>query len=46
MKNREPIAVVGMAGLFPGAKDLNTFWHNIINKVDATIDVPEGRWIV
>ena len=46
MKNREPIAVVGMAGLFPGAKDLNTFWHNIINKVDATIDVPEDRWIV
>jgi PfaB family protein len=46
MQNRKPIAVVGMAGVFPGAKDLNTFWHNIINKVDATTDVPEDRWIV
>jgi PfaB family protein len=40
-----PIAVVGMAGLFPGALDLDTFWQNIVNKKDAVIEVPPGRWI-
>ena len=46
MKKRTPIAVVGMACLFPGAPDLNTFWQNIVNKVDATVEVPSDRWIV
>ncbi|MGD9383122.1 MAG: beta-ketoacyl synthase N-terminal-like domain-containing protein, partial [Desulfobacterales bacterium] len=46
MKKRTPIAVVGMACLFPGAPDLNTFWENIINKVDTTVEVPPDRWIV
>ncbi len=42
---KTPIAVVGMAGLFPGASDLDTFWQNIVNKVDTTGEVPPGRWI-
>ncbi|RZB32385.1 MAG: hypothetical protein SRB2_04390 [Desulfobacteraceae bacterium Eth-SRB2] len=46
MKKRTPIAVVGMACLFPGAPDLNAFWQNIVNKVDATVEVPRDRWIV
>jgi acyl transferase domain-containing protein len=46
MNNKPPIAVVGMAGLFPGAPDLDTFWQNIINKVEATREVPKNRWIV
>ena len=46
MKKRTPIAVVGMACLFPGAPDLNTFWQNIVNKVDATVEVPRDRWIL
>lgn len=46
MKKRTPIAVVGMACLFPGASDLNTFWQNIVNKVDTTVEVPPDRWIV
>jgi len=46
MKKSTPIAVVGMACLFPGAPDLNTFWQNIVNKVDATVEVPRDRWIV
>ena len=45
MNNRQPIAVVGMAGVFPGASDLDTFWQNIINKVDTTSEVPRDRWI-
>jgi PfaB family protein len=44
-KKKIPIAVVGMAGLFPGAPDLDTFWQNIVNKKDTAIEVPVGRWI-
>ena len=39
------IAVVGMAGLFPGASDIDRFWENIINRVDASGNVPRNRWI-
>ncbi|UCF93943.1 MAG: hypothetical protein JSW39_07220, partial [Desulfobacterales bacterium] len=42
----EPIAVVGMAGMFPRAPDLDLFWQNIIDQVDATEDVPTERWIM
>jgi PfaB family protein len=45
MKNRIPIAVVGMGGVFPGAVDLETFWHNIINKIDSTCEIPKDRWL-
>ena len=45
MNQPPPIAVVGMAGLFPGASDLATFWENIIGKVDTAAEVPENRWI-
>ncbi|MCB0971952.1 MAG: acyltransferase domain-containing protein, partial [Acidimicrobiales bacterium] len=40
----EPIAIVGMAALFPGAPDLDAFWRNVVEGVDATTDVPEARW--
>jgi acyl transferase domain-containing protein/3-hydroxymyristoyl/3-hydroxydecanoyl-(acyl carrier protein) dehydratase len=41
----DPIAVVGMAGLFPGALDIGTFWSHICAKFDATAEVREERWI-
>ena len=44
MNTSAPIAVVGMAGLFPGAANLDIFWHNIVNKVSAVVDVGEARW--
>ncbi len=40
----EAIAIVGMACTFPKAPDLTTYWHNIINKVDAIADAPADRW--
>lgn len=39
-----PIAIVGMACLFPGAADLEGFWRNIVDGVDAISDVPPERW--
>jgi acyl transferase domain-containing protein/phosphopantetheinyl transferase (holo-ACP synthase) len=41
---RGNVAIIGMACLFPGAPNLDTFWHNIVNKVDAITDVPPERW--
>ncbi|MDQ1376574.1 MAG: hypothetical protein QOE15_747 [Acidimicrobiaceae bacterium] len=38
------VAIVGMAALFPGAPDVETFWHNIVNRVDSVTDVPATRW--
>ncbi|MBE0478691.1 hypothetical protein IBX65_06180, partial [Candidatus Aerophobetes bacterium] len=32
------IAIVGMACIFPGAKDLSQFWFNIVNGVDFTTE--------
>ena len=46
MKSPLPIAVVGMAGLFPDAANLDIFWHNIVNKKSSVIDVDEDRWAV
>ena len=44
MNQNNPIAVVGLAGFFPGAGDIDIFWQNIINKVDATAEVQPHRW--
>jgi PfaB family protein len=46
MKYKEPIAVVGMSGLFPAAFNLEQFWRNIIDKVDAADMVSADRWSV
>ena len=46
MSQKKPIAVVGMAGLFPGARNIEIFWQNILNGVDACGEVHPGRWRV
>ncbi|WP_246563755.1 beta-ketoacyl synthase N-terminal-like domain-containing protein [Streptomyces roseirectus] len=33
-----------MSVLFPGAPDLDTYWRNLRDGVDAIGDVPAGRW--
>lgn len=35
------VAIIGMAGLFPGAPDVETFWENIVAGVDAIGDPPD-----
>lgn len=43
-KGQGDIAIIGMACLFPGAPDLDTYWHNILSKVDAITDPPPEAW--
>ncbi|UXI65991.1 SDR family NAD(P)-dependent oxidoreductase [Tahibacter amnicola] len=38
------IAVIGMAGRFPMAKDLDSFWDNIANGRDCISEIPLSRW--
>jgi acyl transferase domain-containing protein/NAD(P)H-dependent flavin oxidoreductase YrpB (nitropropane dioxygenase family)/NAD(P)-dependent dehydrogenase (short-subunit alcohol dehydrogenase family) len=42
--NPSAIAIVGMAAVFPGAKDIETFWSNSLGGVDAITEVPADRW--
>ncbi|AGY59896.1 type I polyketide synthase [Gloeobacter kilaueensis] len=36
----EPVAIIGVAALFPKAKDAASFWQNILDKVDAVSEAP------
>ncbi len=40
----ERVAIVGIGGIFPGAADPDRFWSNVAAGVDATTEVPPGRW--
>jgi len=42
----EPIAVVGMACIYPGSPDLETYWGNILEGRDLVSEVPAERWNV
>jgi len=42
--NREPIAVVGMAGTFPGSPDVDAFWANLIASRDLITEIPAERF--
>lgn len=46
MNFSQPIAVVGIGGIFPGALDLETFWNNVKNAKSASREMPENRWIL
>ena len=41
-----PIAIIGMASIFPQAKNLQEYWEKIVGKVDCITDVPASRWNV
>ena len=40
----EPIAVVGLACRFPGARNAADFWQLLENGIDAIREVPDDRW--
>ena len=46
MKTLEPVAIVGMAGMFPAALDLDLFWHIIADGQTAIKEVTADRWPV
>lgn len=44
--NANAIAIIGVAGRFPKARDVETFWNNIRQGLDCVEDVPPDRWDV
>ena len=43
---QEPLAIVGMACLFPKADDVGAYWANLKNGVDTITDIPSTHWNV
>ncbi|OYO41288.1 hypothetical protein CG709_21275 [Lachnotalea glycerini] len=41
---QEPMAIIGMSGTFPKAKDLDEFWENLDAETDGISEVPKSRW--
>ncbi|MGE0221886.1 MAG: SDR family NAD(P)-dependent oxidoreductase [Acetobacteraceae bacterium] len=40
----DAIAIIGMAGRYPGAPDLDAFWQNLRAGRDSITEVPPDRW--
>jgi len=40
----EPIAIVGLSGRYPEARDLQAFWRNLRDGKDCIVEVPKERW--
>lgn len=38
--SHEEIAIIGMAGRFPGARNVDDFWHNLKNGVESVKPIP------
>ncbi|MEJ3745854.1 SDR family NAD(P)-dependent oxidoreductase [Actinomycetes bacterium KLBMP 9797] len=43
---QQPIAVVGLGALMPGATDVAGFWRTVLEGRDLITDVPPHRWLV
>jgi len=39
----EPVAIVGMSVILPGAPDLQTYWQNLVTAKDCITEVPDYR---
>ncbi|WP_067339080.1 non-ribosomal peptide synthetase [Stappia indica] len=40
----EPIAIIGLAGRYPGARDVEEFWENLAAGRDCITEIPTERW--
>ncbi|WP_454782670.1 SDR family NAD(P)-dependent oxidoreductase [Legionella sp. WA2022007384] len=42
----EDIAIIGINGRYPEAKDLSAFWQNLYTGKDCIREIPKERWIM
>jgi len=40
------VAIVGIGGVFPGARDLEQYWDNIVQARNLAREPPPGRWLL
>jgi polyketide synthase PksN len=43
-RDTDAIAIVGMSGRFPMARDLDEFWNNLLAGRDCITEIPPDRW--
>ena len=43
-ENRQEIAIIGLAGRYPQAENLQEFWKNLQNGRDCITEIPLERW--
>ncbi|MEA5576032.1 SDR family NAD(P)-dependent oxidoreductase [Anabaena sp. UHCC 0451] len=43
-KNEGDIAIIGIAGRYPDANNINEFWQNLIAGKDSIREIPQERW--
>jgi acyl transferase domain-containing protein len=41
---REPIAIIGLSGLYPQAPTLDWYWNNLKHGRDCVTEIPAERW--
>jgi len=42
--NSQSIAIIGISGKFPDARDVNEYWDNLSQGKDSVREIPESRW--
>jgi polyketide synthase PksN len=40
----DDVAIIGIAGRFPGAKNVREFWTNLVAGRDCVTEIPASRW--
>lgn len=46
LRDFSPIAVIGMASIFPGSQRVEDFWRDIVGGKDLITEVPEDHWLI
>ena len=44
MPDQNPVAIIGMGCLFPGAIGLKKYWHLLLQAKDAISEIPASHW--
>ncbi|WP_221178987.1 beta-ketoacyl synthase N-terminal-like domain-containing protein, partial [Pseudomonas brassicacearum] len=44
VSDRQDIAIIGLGGKLPGARDLSEFWRNLLEDKSPVSSIPEDRW--
>jgi len=42
--NAEPIAIIGLSGRYPQARNIEEYWYNLRDGKDCITEVPKERW--
>ena len=43
-KSTGPIAIIGLSGRFPKARNISEFWQNLVDGRDCISEIPNERW--